>query len=386
MATDIGGVWRTVGGRRIFIKDGEDLATAMKNSGKFDSKENNNVKDKIKSKEDEINKIQKQIDILEDELYFGGSEEKNKKLDELLNQREKLQKEKLDIMARNDKSIIQDKELRDFVYDYTNGDYSIACGYTQKLANGMGEKAAFEETNYYLNSGVDKISNEQFTKKIELSQKLSEEIEKNKIDNTLIRFEKTQMDEHYNDLQHKYEVGEEINWGIRSTSANEDYFDKVMNGQDKIKGSSINSAYPYTYTEFRIVGEKKGLNISKYSQYKDQNEVLVKGKFIVKKVENFKPSIVYDTKNISFKEYLKNNNYDYEIRTSKKTGNQIIEIKDKSGKAVYSNNVKNVESNTGGNIKDIINGKVPYEKQKIENKEKSIYGIARQIVTIEYKK
>ena len=29
------GVWRTVGGRRIFIKDGEDLATAMKRSGKF---------------------------------------------------------------------------------------------------------------------------------------------------------------------------------------------------------------------------------------------------------------------------------------------------------------------------------------------------------------
>jgi hypothetical protein len=32
---DAGGVWRTVGGRRIFIKDGEDLTTAMKNSGKF---------------------------------------------------------------------------------------------------------------------------------------------------------------------------------------------------------------------------------------------------------------------------------------------------------------------------------------------------------------
>lgn len=32
---DIKGVWRTVGGRRIFIKDGQDLATAMKESGKF---------------------------------------------------------------------------------------------------------------------------------------------------------------------------------------------------------------------------------------------------------------------------------------------------------------------------------------------------------------
>ena len=41
MATDIGGVWRTVGGRRILIKDGEDLETAMKKSGKF---KNKNVK------------------------------------------------------------------------------------------------------------------------------------------------------------------------------------------------------------------------------------------------------------------------------------------------------------------------------------------------------
>lgn len=33
--TVIGGVWRTVGGRRIFIKDGQDLSSAMKASGKF---------------------------------------------------------------------------------------------------------------------------------------------------------------------------------------------------------------------------------------------------------------------------------------------------------------------------------------------------------------
>lgn len=43
MATDIGGVWRTVGGRRIFIKDGEDLATAMKNSGKFGNKKEKDI-------------------------------------------------------------------------------------------------------------------------------------------------------------------------------------------------------------------------------------------------------------------------------------------------------------------------------------------------------
>ena len=32
---DIGGVWRTVGGRRIFIRDGQSLQDAMQESGKF---------------------------------------------------------------------------------------------------------------------------------------------------------------------------------------------------------------------------------------------------------------------------------------------------------------------------------------------------------------
>ena len=51
-SNDLGGVWRTVGGRRIFIKDGEDLETAMKKSDKFNSKGEkleltNNDKEKI---------------------------------------------------------------------------------------------------------------------------------------------------------------------------------------------------------------------------------------------------------------------------------------------------------------------------------------------------
>ena len=38
------GVWRTVGGRRIFIKEGQDLAEAMKESGKFSKQEVSNDK------------------------------------------------------------------------------------------------------------------------------------------------------------------------------------------------------------------------------------------------------------------------------------------------------------------------------------------------------
>ena len=38
------GVWRTIGGRRVFIKDGQSLASAMKESGKFSNKQTENKK------------------------------------------------------------------------------------------------------------------------------------------------------------------------------------------------------------------------------------------------------------------------------------------------------------------------------------------------------
>lgn len=60
MATDLGGVWRTIGGRRVFIKDGEDLATAMKKSGKFKSKKNKEtIKESNKKEMTEAERKQK---------------------------------------------------------------------------------------------------------------------------------------------------------------------------------------------------------------------------------------------------------------------------------------------------------------------------------------
>lgn len=59
--SDIGGVWRTVGGRRIFIKDGQDLATAMKGSGKFKINPTYSIKANIKLSENFQNNIDSQI-------------------------------------------------------------------------------------------------------------------------------------------------------------------------------------------------------------------------------------------------------------------------------------------------------------------------------------
>lgn len=68
------GVWRTVGGRRIFIRDGEDLETAMKKSGKFSKKEKdnkeevkNNTNKELDKKIEDIRKSKKENLIVTDE-------------------------------------------------------------------------------------------------------------------------------------------------------------------------------------------------------------------------------------------------------------------------------------------------------------------------------
>lgn len=65
------GVWRTVGGRRIFIRDGESLSSAMKKSGKFKL-----VKKGKKKKEEEIKKLEKQLEETKGFLQRAGIEEK----------------------------------------------------------------------------------------------------------------------------------------------------------------------------------------------------------------------------------------------------------------------------------------------------------------------
>ena len=61
---EVGGVWRTIGGRRVFIKNGQNLSDAMKESGKF--KKTNDSKAKS------LTTLDEQIDYIkqnEDKLY-----------------------------------------------------------------------------------------------------------------------------------------------------------------------------------------------------------------------------------------------------------------------------------------------------------------------------
>lgn len=79
------GVWRTVGGRRIFIKEGQDLASAMKESGKFPNKQGKEETlkkelqdiqdDTIKEYEDEV------FDVFNLEQYSAEEIRKSKLFD-----------------------------------------------------------------------------------------------------------------------------------------------------------------------------------------------------------------------------------------------------------------------------------------------------------------
>lgn len=79
-----GGVWRTIAGRRVFIKEGQSLTDAMKESGKFKESGKTNKKDDKKSKIEELERkkeetkdifekgrIQTEIDMLKDD--FDGT-------------------------------------------------------------------------------------------------------------------------------------------------------------------------------------------------------------------------------------------------------------------------------------------------------------------------
>ena len=52
------GVWRTVAGRRIFIKEGQSLTDAMKESGKF-----NKMPEKMNNRKNLVATVKNQIDV-----------------------------------------------------------------------------------------------------------------------------------------------------------------------------------------------------------------------------------------------------------------------------------------------------------------------------------
>ena len=200
------GVWRTIRGRRVFIRKGESLDSAMERATsskrdniksikeeKKNTKEENikrknkdNIEENIEELEKKVRDNQNRINEIEDSAeYLFGDEKLNREDDRLLEERTILQKQLLDEKAKIDKTMIQDKELRDYIYDYTNGKYRTAVHYTQYLADGLNENESFKKANYYDNAGIDKVSDKEFKNEINVIKKLSNEIDKQKENDTL---------------------------------------------------------------------------------------------------------------------------------------------------------------------------------------------------------
>lgn len=71
MSDDIKGTWRTVRGRRIFIKNGQSLTDAMRESGKFENNRSKQIQEKLKqqfNKNEELKR--KPLETFEEKLEY----------------------------------------------------------------------------------------------------------------------------------------------------------------------------------------------------------------------------------------------------------------------------------------------------------------------------
>lgn len=109
---DLGGVWRTIGGRRVFIKDGQSLSEAMRESGKFDI---NNTKYKyIENYNDEI--VQ-ELQVKSDEVYKQLRDEEI--VGGLISYSEEYYQD-INYYLRESKYADNDEEYQKFIKELTN--------------------------------------------------------------------------------------------------------------------------------------------------------------------------------------------------------------------------------------------------------------------------
>lgn len=135
------GIFRTVGGRRIFIKDGQDLASAMKESGKFSKKENKNNETKAK----EYKTLEEQIEyIKQDEEKLlkaidesSNSEEAGKRICEVLQERQGFN-EKPKLLDEKDFNDLSDDKYIKLYRGISDGE-KTADEYIEQFKNGKNE-------------------------------------------------------------------------------------------------------------------------------------------------------------------------------------------------------------------------------------------------------
>ncbi len=91
MSDDIKGAWKTVRGRRIFIKEGQSLTDAMRESGKFENNRSKEIQEKLKQQFSKNEKLKrKPLETFEDKLdYIDKNQDKLYKIIEESNKVDK---------------------------------------------------------------------------------------------------------------------------------------------------------------------------------------------------------------------------------------------------------------------------------------------------------
>lgn len=249
MNDDIGGVWRTVGGRRIFIKDGQDLASAMKESGKFKSNKINQIeslKEKLKNAKGflERAKIQNEITALEKGFNSYSEYEKFKQDNVLQNDMLKDEKE--------NEYKINEEQLNEFITkkninisDWQNCESNLQEDYSKQI-------------NY--SSPMQKLSKEEYEKydSIELSRIVTG---KNKADSDDIVINSKNGNIQYSDERRSY-YGKGLYYGTKGIE------NKLLKEYGNKNSSVINC---------KISKEAKIFEIDDMNDYIKKSNILSKG-------------------------------------------------------------------------------------------------------------
>lgn len=180
-------------------------------------------------------------------------------------------------------SVSLSKENEEYLRQYTSGKYGACCKISQEIEEtGDCKKYIQVVENDKQTLGGQVFTSERYDNlenDLEQTRQIMKAIDSQPVQNDeLVRVETGKSN---------LQAGDTITWGIRSTSRDTDFADKVLNQEDKGTENKLYSSDDkyYGMTEYRIIGNKKALDISQYSEY-DQQESLVKGNFKVLSVKN----------------------------------------------------------------------------------------------------
>lgn len=268
---DLGGVWRTVGGRRIFIKDGQDLYEAMNDSGKFTNLKKTNSQRKAKERTTE------QVDK-EYELYKKAREDENsidpmtenstdwEKLDRKY--KDRYEKEQSFMKDINDLRKLTESSLSEKPHDYYNKMKETRDEYLKNYDKYSGDARPEKMTaDDVWSPGYKESMYEQFENRIRDYK--GDDYEINKIQNTLAIIDK----EASGSLHNKYlsQGGKYSEEYDRKQYGDAKIDSAIMREQEMLRRGYTNIATninprglvnSFEYSDMIITGEKNGVQVS----------------------------------------------------------------------------------------------------------------------------